>query len=219
MGCLPHRRSAARGVEIPRLREAQTENDNEHESTKKGKQTLKTTYLPTVARNGPRRVHIGLVVAAAVFLHRDATAIQFKVDSDLASSLAVPVGYGISLADAVDWTTITVERATIPSTSITGRGGVVMITEQFAQRMQSTWTTLPLANPLANPGRDFGRRALTDWSRNSGRTGGIVNAGATSVPDGGSTLLLLGSVLLFGSGLATWLGFRRRFLPAVQQLV
>jgi len=48
-----------------------------------------------------------------------------------------------------------------------------------------------------------------------GGAGVIVHVGATSVPDGGSTLWLLGSVLLFGSGLATWVGIRRRFLSVV----
>jgi hypothetical protein len=94
-------------------------------TTKKEKHTVKATFLLRAVQNGAKRIPMGLVVAAAIFLRFDATAIP-TVNLGTDSSFAVLAGSGITVAGAVNSTTITGDIGTFPTTSITGFGNVVL---------------------------------------------------------------------------------------------
>jgi len=68
---------------------------------------------------------MGFVVAAAIFLHHDATATP-TVNLGTDSSFAVLSGAGITVAGAVNTTVITGDIGTFPTTTIVGLGNVVL---------------------------------------------------------------------------------------------
>ncbi|MGA2866770.1 MAG: VPDSG-CTERM sorting domain-containing protein [Verrucomicrobiota bacterium] len=88
---------------------------------------MKATFLLTAVENGAKRIPLGLVVAAALFLQHNATA-QYTdtVKLGKASDFAVLAGAGITVAGAVNSTTITGDIGTYPTPSITGLGNVVL---------------------------------------------------------------------------------------------
>jgi hypothetical protein len=87
---------------------------------------MKTTYL-LVVQNGAKRIPLSLVFAVAVtFLPRNAPAIPSMVNLGSASGFAVLAGSGITVAGAVNSTTITGDIGTYPTPAITGLGNVVL---------------------------------------------------------------------------------------------
>lgn len=87
---------------------------------------MNTTLIPTTRTNA-QRIPLGLLIAVAVtFLHQNATAIPTSVPLGTASSFAVLAGSGITVAGAVNSTTIAGDIGTFPTPSITGLGNVVL---------------------------------------------------------------------------------------------
>jgi hypothetical protein len=88
---------------------------------------MKTTLLLPATQNGARRIPMALVVAAVIFSHLNALAGPVAmVDLGTASSFAVLAGSGITVAGAVNTTTITGDIGTYPTPSVTGLGNVVL---------------------------------------------------------------------------------------------
>ena len=77
--------------------------------------------------NRVKRISLGLVVAAAsLLLYHNATAMTPPVPLGTTSSFAVLAGAGITIAGAVNTTTITGDIGSFATTSITGLGNVVL---------------------------------------------------------------------------------------------
>ena len=86
-----------------------------------------TTLLLTTVRAGTKRMLMGLVPAVAVMLlPHDSMASLSPVDLGTASGFAVLAGSGITVAGAVNTTTITGDIGTFPTPAITGLGNVVL---------------------------------------------------------------------------------------------
>ena len=90
------------------------------------KAVMKAIFLRRVVQNSANRILMGLVVSATIFLHHNALANTVTVDLGSDSSFAVLAGSGITVAGAVNTTTITRDIGTFPTTSITGLGNVVL---------------------------------------------------------------------------------------------
>ena len=87
---------------------------------------MKTISLPTAVQHCAKRIPMSLVIAAAIFLQHDAMATPTTVDLGSASDFAVLAGSGITIAGAVNTTTITGDIGTYPTPAITGLGNVVL---------------------------------------------------------------------------------------------
>jgi hypothetical protein len=91
------------------------------------KTRIKSSLLQTSVRNSTRRIPAGLFFAVAgAFLPYAAMAIPTPVNLGSSSSYAVLSGSGITIAGAVNSTTITGDIGAFPTTSITGLGNVVL---------------------------------------------------------------------------------------------
>jgi len=87
----------------------------------------KTIPSPTSMSNCLKQFPKSLVIMiAAQFLHQQATATAIDVNLGSSSSFAVLAGSGITVAGAVNSTTINGDIGTFPTTSITGLGNVVL---------------------------------------------------------------------------------------------
>jgi len=88
---------------------------------------MKPAFFPTAVPNGMKRIRMGLVVAVAVtLLHQNATATP-TVNLGTADSFAILAGAGITVAGAVNTTTINGDIGSFgSSTAITGLGNVVL---------------------------------------------------------------------------------------------
>lgn len=88
---------------------------------------IRTTLrlLRTAVRHGTGRIAAGIFVAGA-FLPNAAMALPTPVHLGSSASFAVLGGAGITVAGAVNSTTITGDIGTFPTTSITGLGNVVL---------------------------------------------------------------------------------------------
>lgn len=88
---------------------------------------MKSTFLLTGMNHRVKRIPMGFALAVAMFLQHDATATPVTtVDLGSDSGFAVLAGSGITVAGAVNTTTITGDIGTFPTTSITGLGNVVL---------------------------------------------------------------------------------------------
>ena len=87
---------------------------------------MKTNILSTTMQHCTKRIPMGLVVAAAILLNYNAMATPTTVDLGTASNFAVLAGAGITVAGAVNSTTITGDIGTYPTPSVTGLGNVVL---------------------------------------------------------------------------------------------
>lgn len=88
---------------------------------------MKSIFLLTGMNNRVKRIPMGFALAVAMFLQHNATAIPVTpVDLGSDSGFAVLAGSGITVAGAVNTTTITGDIGTFPTTSITGLGNVVL---------------------------------------------------------------------------------------------
>src|ERR1700720_1920326 len=84
-----------------------------------------TKYKKEKIMNISCSAKMSLAIAAAIFLHHDATATPTgNLGTD--SSFAVLAGAGITVAGAVNTTVITGDIGTFPATAITGLGNVVL---------------------------------------------------------------------------------------------
>ena len=82
--------------------------------------------MPTIVQKCAKRILIGLIVAAAILLNHNAMATPTTVDLGTASGFAILAGSGITVAGAVNTTTITGDIGTYPTPAITGLGNVVL---------------------------------------------------------------------------------------------
>jgi hypothetical protein len=87
---------------------------------------MEATFLLTGMNSRVKRIPMGFALAVLILLHHNATAIPVTVDLGSDSGFAVLAGSGITVAGAVDTTTITGDIGTFPTTSITGLGNVVL---------------------------------------------------------------------------------------------
>jgi len=87
---------------------------------------MKAISLLTAMQNGAKRIPIGLIAAAGFFFQHNATALPVMVHLGSDSDFAVLAGSGITIAGAINSTTITGDIGTFPTTSITGLGNVVL---------------------------------------------------------------------------------------------
>src|SRR5581483_10724528 len=84
-------------------------------------------FAQTAAGTFAKFLPLGLGLAlGVVFLPQNVTAIPVTVDLGSDASFAVLAGSGITVAGAVNTTTITGDIGTFPTTSITGLGNVVL---------------------------------------------------------------------------------------------
>src|ERR1035441_4676985 len=135
---------------------------------------MKTTLLLTAAQSGARRIPMGLVVAAALFLLQNATANPTTVNLGTASSFAVLAGSGITVAGAVNTTTITGDIGTYPTTSVTGLGNIVL------NGVNQTADTLLMQNAqsalTAAYGKAAGQSATVSYGSANQELGGLTLA-------------------------------------------
>jgi hypothetical protein len=168
---------------------------------------MKSTLISAAARNGAKR--IGLVIVAAILLQQNATANPIMVDLGTASSFAVLAGSGITVAGAVNSTTINGDIGTFPTTSITGLGNVVLngvnqAGDAVTQNAQNDLTTAfnagagQAATLSYAPVSDLGGLTLTSGVYNDptsfGLTGTLTldaqgNPNAVFIIQAGSTLI------------------------------
>ena len=83
-------------------------------------------FVPAVLQSTAKLIPHGLCLAAIFFVHPDVAAIPMPVNLGTASGFAVLAGSGVTVAGAVNTTTITGDIGTFPTTSITGLGNVVL---------------------------------------------------------------------------------------------
>ena len=113
----------------------------------------------------------GFVLAVAVtFLHHDATA-STTVPLGTASGFAVLAGSGITVAGAVNTTTITGDIGTYPTPSITGLGNVVL---NGANQTADTGLMLIAKNDLVTAyGNAAGQSATVSYGSANQELGGL----------------------------------------------
>jgi len=87
---------------------------------------MEATFLRTALPDRVKRITMGFALAVLIFLNHNATAIPATVDLGSDSSFAVLAGSGITVAGAVNTTTITGDIGTFPTTTIVGLGNVVL---------------------------------------------------------------------------------------------
>ncbi len=88
---------------------------------------MKTTTKLTIAKSSAKKILMGLFPAVAMmFLQPNAQASLGPVDLGNASGFAVLAGSGITVAGAVNSTTITGDIGTYPTPAITGLGNVIL---------------------------------------------------------------------------------------------
>ena len=115
---------------------------------------------------------MGLVVAAALFLHQNATA--NTIDLGTASSFAVLAGSGITVAGAANTTTITGDIGTYPTTSVTGLGNVVL---NGANQTANSGLMLNAQNDLNTAyGNAAGQSATVSYGSANQELGGLTLA-------------------------------------------
>jgi hypothetical protein len=160
-------------------------------------------------RNCLKQFPKSLVITIAVqFLHQQATATPIDVNLGSSSSFAVLAGSGITVAGAVDSTTINGDIGTFPTTSITGLGNVVLngvnqAGDAVTQSAQNSLTTAfsaaagQAATTTYAPISDLGGLTLTSGvyydSSSFGLTGTLTldaqgNPNAVFIIHSGSTL-------------------------------
>ena len=98
---------------------------------------MKTTLLLTAMHNGARRISVGLVVAAALFLQHNATAVD--VDLGTANNFAVLAG---STVTSTGNTVVNGDLGLYPGTSVTGFSpgivnGTMHVADAVAQQAQT----------------------------------------------------------------------------------
>lgn len=87
---------------------------------------MKYTTLPSTRNCSTKRISGGFIIAAAVILLQNEAGAVPTVDLGDSSGFAVLAGSGITVAGAVNTTTITGDIGTYPTESITGLGNVVL---------------------------------------------------------------------------------------------
>jgi len=88
---------------------------------------MKTTFLPTLARNGAKRIITSVItVMVLALLHQNAAANPAAINLGSDSNFAVLAGAGITVAGPANSTKITGDIGTSPTLSVTGLGNVVL---------------------------------------------------------------------------------------------
>ena len=114
---------------------------------------MKLFLLLQTARNGPKRIPLGLVLAiATTFLHQDATAIPATVNLGSDSDFAILAGAGITV---VGPTVITGDIGTYPTPATTGLGNVTL---RGANRTGNAGDMLTAKNDLTTAYNDAAGR-------------------------------------------------------------
>jgi hypothetical protein len=170
--------------------------------------TIKTNLVPIFICT--RRISGSLVLAIAVtLLHQDATATPVAVNLGSASSFGVLAGSGITVAGAVNSTTINGNIGTFPTTSITGLGNVVLngvnhggdgVTQNAKNDLSTAFSAAigQSATMSYTPGSDLGGLTLTagvyDDPTSFGLTGTLTldakgNPNAVFIIQTGSSLI------------------------------
>lgn len=174
---------------------------------------MKATRPLKFTHDGTKRISAGLVLAVAIlFPHHSATAVS-PVNIGTDTNFAVLAGAGITVAGAVNTTTITGDIGTFPTTTITGLGNVVLNGTNHAGDgvTQTAKSDLTLAYidavgrlPTTYYGAvyDLGGSTLTNGVYNG--TSSFAITGALTLDAGGDPnavwIFQIGSTLITGSG-------------------
>ncbi len=158
---------------------------------------IKQVFLLTAVQNKAKRIPMGLVLAAAVMLpNHEATAIP-TVLLGTSGGFAVLAGSGITVAGAVNTTTINGDIGTFPTPSITGLGNVTLNGVNHADDA----VTQQAKNDL-----------VTAYNAAAGRTPVTTVVGDTLgglfLPSGiygGGALDLTGTLTLMGDANSVWI--------------
>lgn len=156
---------------------------------------MKINLSRTTRLISARRIPLGLILAVAgIFLRLDATAIPAAVNLGTSGSFAVLAGSGITVAGAVNSTTITGDIGTFPTPSITGLGNVVLngVNHAGDAVTQNAKTDLVIAYNDAS-----GRIATTTYDPIFDLGGLILTSG---VYKGASSLGITGTLKLDANG-------------------
>jgi hypothetical protein len=137
---------------------------------------MKTTTRLTVVKAAAKQMLFGLLPAAAVMiLQHDGLASLATVDLGTAGNFAVLAGSGITVAGAVNSTTITGDIGTYPTPSVTGFGNVVL---NGVNQTANAGLMLTAKNDLAAAFTDAaGRPATTTYAP-------IANLGGLTLTSG-----------------------------------
>ncbi len=132
---------------------------------------MKAIFSPGSAPNRARPTGLGFVLVLAVLVpHHDATAVT-TVPLGSASGFAVLAGSGITVAGAVNTTTITGDIGTYPTPSVTGLGNVVL---NGANQTADTGLMLIAKNDLVTAyGNAAGQAATVSYGSANQELGGL----------------------------------------------
>lgn len=87
---------------------------------------MKPTYSTTVIEHGEKRISIGIIALAVIFMAPHGTAAILALNLGSASNFAVLAGSGITIAGAVNSTRITGDIGSFPTPTITGLENLVL---------------------------------------------------------------------------------------------
>ena len=119
---------------------------------------MKTTLAQTTVTPEFRRILMGLILTAVIFPIHAARASLDTVNLGTAGNFAVLAGSGITVAGAVNTTTITGDIGTYPTPSVTGLGNVVL---NGANQTANSGLMLTSKNDLSAAYTDAAGRPVT----------------------------------------------------------
>lgn len=191
----------------------QTDAGKKYGTIGKGDYIMKATLPLKFEQNGMKRIPSGIILTIAMmFLQYSALAETNAVDLASSSGFAVLGGAGITVAGAINSTTITGDIGTFPTTTITGFEKVTLTGVNHAGDgvTQAAKTNLTLAYNNAvgrTPTTSYGAIDLTGYTLTSGiyyGSSSFAITGALTLDAGGDPnavwIFQIGSTLITGSG-------------------
>lgn len=152
---------------------------------------MKATFILTAVSNGAKRIPLCLVLAAALFLHQNATAIPATVGLLTAGDFAVLAGAGITITGP---TSITGDIGTHPTPSITGIGNVTLTGANHADDAVTAQAKIDLVTGYNDA---FGRPVDVTYGSAADLVGLSLFSGVYKAPD---SLFLNGTLTLDAQG-------------------